>query len=198
MINQAQKFKERTIYNGLKHNDRTWKIKPNLGKTLVTGSKSIKRSFGNLIQTFESTVEKSLKHQRDESIWKINSITQKQSQLLFSARTVFPFDFFPDEITISSTKIEVKLHSFFFTYSTTTIPLQDIGHVELYVGLLFASLNIVNIRSDEPIRINFLWADEAQKAKRIINGLLIAQEAGVDVCFVEPKDLLPQLEGLGA
>lgn len=188
-------IRERTIYNGNAAGDRLTNIKPALGDSKTSRSEIL---VGNTEEENTSTkpAEK-LQQQRDESLIKIRKITSNQTDILFKTATLFPFDIFPDIVRISSTKIEIKSYSFFFTYQTISIPLQDIGFIQLDMALFLATLTIINIRSEKPVIIRYLWHKDAKKMQRIINGLLVAQEAGVDVSVIEPKKLIDQIESIG-
>lgn len=188
---------QRTIYNGNSFKERFRSAQPPLGNSSISRHQN-NISKRNYSEGDEDNPFKQIRRRKDESLLRISSICHGQAEVLFQTKTFFPFDFFPDILTITATKIEIKIYSFFFTYSTITIPLQDIGFVELDKSLFFASLSVINIRrSESPVTLNFLLTKDAVRCRRIINGLLIAQEAGVDVSIVEPKNLLPQIEGLG-
>lgn len=188
--------KQRTIYNGNTAKDRFKQVQPSLGMATALRNKDTKQT--DLPRANEETNPlKLIRSRRDESLLKIHAITRGCTDVLFQTKTVWPFDLFPDVLIISATKIEIIINSFFNSYSTVTIPLQDIGHVEINNALFFATLSLVNIRSEAPVVLHYLRSRDALRGKKIINGLLIAQEAGVDVSIVDPKKLLPQLEGLG-
>lgn len=188
--------RERTIYNGNAAGDRLTNIKPALGDSKTSRAEvSVSKPDGE-DEISEKPVEK-LQQQRVESLIKIRQIASNQTDVLFKTSTVFPFDLFPDKIKISSTKIEIQAYSFFFTYQTINIPLQDIGFIELDMALFLATLTIINIRSEKPVIVRYLWYKDAKKMQRIINGLLVAQEAGVDVSVIEPKKLIDQIESIG-
>lgn len=189
-------FRQGTIYNGTTFNERVNRIRPALGMTMLGRNFNADetRSFGRVGNI---SVVDHIENKRVESMLKMHAMSQRHSDILFQARTVFPFDLFPDTLTISATKIELRVNSFFYSYNTVTIPLQDIGHIELEKGPFFSTLNIINIRADKPITVRYLWNYDALRGKKLINGLLIAQEAGVDVSVIEAKKLLDQLERLG-
>ncbi|HZE87298.1 MAG TPA: hypothetical protein VE090_03775 [Methylomirabilota bacterium] len=129
---------------------------------------------------------------------KIHQLARKSSQILLRIKTVFPFDFFPDTLTINANKIDVVKSDFFFSQHTTSIPLRDIANVEVETAPFFAKLQIINVRYPmEPVSLQYLPKAAALKAKRIIDGLLVAMSQGADVAVIEPKKLLPQLEKVG-
>lgn len=189
--------KQRTIYNGNSVKSRFRSAQPPLGNTAIT-RQDLDVSNKSSEDNEKNNPFNNIRRQRDESILKMNVMSKHHTDVLFRTKTVFPFDLFPDTLTISPSKIEIKINSFFFTYSTVTIPLQDIGFVELDKSVFFSSLSLINIRRYEtPVILNYLMTRDAIYGKKIINGLLIAQEAGVDVSVVEPKELLTQLVELG-
>ena len=129
---------------------------------------------------------------------KLRELTRKSSQVLFQLRSVFPFDFFPDTITINANKIDIVQSEFFFSYQTTSVPLKNIANVEVDTSLFFSTLKLLNIRAPmRPISVSFLKNDEAVKAKEIIDGLLVATEQGADVSSLEPQKFLPNIEAVG-
>jgi hypothetical protein len=138
------------------------------------------------------------KNNKDSAEDKMRELARKSSQVLFQLRTVFPFDFFPDTITINANKIDVVQSEFFFSHNTTSIPIKDIANVEVETIPFFATIKLINIRAPmRPISISFLKHDEAIRAKKIIDGLLVATEQGADVSSIEPKQFLRHIEVVG-
>jgi hypothetical protein len=113
-------------------------------------------------------------------------------------QTVFPFDFFPDTLTINANKIDVVKTSFFASHQTSSIPLRDIANVEIQTSPFFATLRITNIRYPmHPKVLRFLKKHEAMKAKNIIDGLLVAISQGADITNIEPTKLIEEMEKVG-
>lgn len=128
----------------------------------------------------------------------VDDIERKSTQILFRTRTVFPFDFFPDTLTINANKIDVVKSQFFASSQTTSIPLRDIANVEVQTAPFFATLRIINIRYPmHPIVLTYLRKKRAIKAKNIIDGLLIAVSQGTDLSRIEPDKFLRQIEEAG-
>ncbi len=148
-----------------------------------------------------ANAKKQLDNRGRESLLKIKKISQNHlSRILFKARTVFPFDFFPNELRICSTKIEVLQNTLLNAFSQRTFLLKDIVYAEINSSFFFSTLRIVNntlphLRED-PITLNYLRNGDAVQAKKIIDGLLIANASGVDISAIEPRDLLPHIEAL--
>jgi hypothetical protein len=130
---------------------------------------------------------------------KVYTLARKSNQVLYTTTTVFPFDFFPDTLTINANKIDVVKSEFFGSHQTTSVPLRDIANVEVQTTPFFASLRIVNIRYPmQPINLQYLKKDDAVKAKQIIDGLMVAMSQGADVAAIEPKRFLREIETVGA
>lgn len=129
---------------------------------------------------------------------KVRELARKSSQVLYQLKSVFPFDFFPDTITINANKIDIVQSDFFFSNQRTSVPIRDIANVEVETIPFFATLKLINIRAPmRPISVSHLKHDEAIKAKRIIDGLLVATEQGADMSSLEPKKFLPHIEAVG-
>lgn len=130
---------------------------------------------------------------------KIHELAVKSSQVLFTTEAVFPFDLFPDILTVTANKIDIVQSNFFASRQTSSIPLRDIASVEVQTSPFFATLSIINMRYPmEPHVINYLKKNEAIKAKTIIDGLLVALSQGADIAEIEPNTLLKEIEKVGA
>lgn len=129
---------------------------------------------------------------------RINQLANRSDQVLLKTKTVFPFDFFPDTLTINGNKIDIVTSVFFFSNSTTSIPLRDIANVEIETSPFFARIKIVNIRYPmEPIVMSYLPKNDAVRAKHIIDGLLVSMSQGADVAAINPKQMQRQIEKVG-
>lgn len=181
-LNNARKTRIQTVREAIKRNKNYLNYFKNIYKATFNRPKSIERQD---------------KEDKNNSLWKMCQISKRNNEVLFRTKAVFPFDFFPSELIITATQIEVKNNVFFNSFRDCCVPIQDLGYIEINKSIFFASLRIFNIRSTEPILIDYLRANDAIKAKDIIRGLLIAQESGVDVSVIETNMVLPQLEQLG-
>ena len=153
--------------------------------------------FGRASNIFPNKPQRATDTTKAEA--RVRKLARKSEEVLYRLKTVFPFDFFPDTLTINSNKLDINSSYFFFSHQTQSIPLRDIGMVEVQTSLLFATLKIINLRYPlEPVEINFLWNHEAEKAKQIIDGLLVTMSHGADVAAIEPQRMLKQLEKVGA
>jgi len=129
---------------------------------------------------------------------KLHNLAEKSSQVLFTAHTVFPFDLFPNTLTVNANKIDIVNVSFFASRQTTSIPLHDIANVEVQTSPFLATLRIINIRYPmHPTVVRYMKKDDAVRAKGIIDGLLVALSQGADISEIEPGKMLADIEKLG-
>jgi hypothetical protein len=168
-------------------------IEPPLGRTKTT-----RKTTQRIVARDRQEILGEKKEQRRAAKSKISELADMNPRIIYSAKTVFPFDFFPDTIVIRPTKVEVVQGIFFLSNQVESIPMQDIAHIAVEKIPFFATLRITNIRKrDKPIVLRFLKPFEALKAKKIIEGLLIAQEAGTDVSTINPNTISDELEKIG-
>lgn len=123
---------------------------------------------------------------------------ESSHNIIFRCKTIFPFVLFPDEVTIDENKIDVKRGLFFASHNTTSIPFKRVVKASTTTGLFFASLIIeMEIFVQQPDPINYLWKEDAIKARRIINGLAAAHKKGIDLSNVDLVNLSEELEDIG-
>jgi len=130
---------------------------------------------------------------------KLNNLLERSNRIIFSTHTVFPFDFFPDEITIDETKIQIIKKTFFYTQQTFPILIENIHNVTVSSSLFFASVKFEVSGSEEnPGDLTFLWNSDAYKIKRIITGITAAVKEGVDLSAIPLSELREKMEEIGA
>ncbi|PIZ65085.1 hypothetical protein CO051_05735 [Candidatus Roizmanbacteria bacterium CG_4_9_14_0_2_um_filter_39_13] len=113
-------------------------------------------------------------------------------------KTVFPFDFFQDEVIVDTTKVSIHIHYFFYSKEVRSVQFKDIFSVIVQQGVFFASLELVDkFFSEQPIIVRHLWKKDAIKARRIIQGMIIAQKQSIDIRTIPVKELVSKLETIG-
>lgn len=130
---------------------------------------------------------------------KLDNLLERSNRIIFSTHTVFPFDFFPDEVTIDETKIQIIKKTFFYTQQTFPILIENIHNVTVSSSLFFASVKFEVAGSEEnPGDLTFLWNSDAYKIKRIVTGITAAVKEGVDLSAIPTPELKQKLETIGA
>ena len=136
--------------------------------------------------------------EENEETKKFKAAVVASQQILFRARNIFPFDFFPDEIVIDENKIDVIHRIFFETQRVFTIPYSNINGATSTVGIFFGSLSIELTGFEEnPPVLTYLKKSDAIKARRIINGLVTAHKQGVQLQKVDLLKYRDELESIG-
>lgn len=129
---------------------------------------------------------------------KFESLLKSSKKVLFQTSGVFPFDFFPDEITIDENKVNIIFHEFFLSDDVHSIMIEMIRDIEVETGPLFAILKIVpDGYPGHALELRYLKKKDALKARRIIEGLMVARRHGIDPAKLDASDFVDKLELLG-
>lgn len=128
----------------------------------------------------------------------LNELVDRAHTVLYKTKSVFPFDFFPDEISISLTKITIVNRQFFSSGSTQSVYIRDIMDVIVDSGPFFATLKIVDVSfAENKLTVEYLSKTDALKARRIIEGLTVASKMNIDLTKVNKKHLVNHIQELG-
>ncbi len=129
----------------------------------------------------------------------MENIIGNAPRVLFRCSAVFPFDFFPDEVSIEETRINIIQREFWATAAIKAVGINEITEVAVNTTLLFATLRIGSRAFTENlVEIRFLNKKEAMKARRIIEGLRILNGENVDLSALELSELVSKVEEIGA
>lgn len=132
-----------------------------------------------------------------ETLVKIQNLTDN-SNVLYKASAVFPFDFFPDNISIDKNKVNIVYKEFFASEDVHSILIKNIKDIEVETSPFFATIKIVPDGFPASlIRIKYLKKKEAMKARRIIQGLMTCQKEDVDLTKIKSDSLVEKIEDLG-
>lgn len=127
---------------------------------------------------------------------KLSELADK-STIIFQTQSAFPFQLFPDKIIVELDKITIVRRSFAMK-NVFPILLDNLNSISVTRGFFFASLSFeITGYETNPGDIEFLWASDAAKAKRIIMGLVNARKQGVDVSKIPLEELKSDLEEIG-
>lgn len=133
-----------------------------------------------------------------ENISKLDDVVKKSEDILLKVTSVFPFDFFPDDIIVDKNKVSIIHRIFFSTQLIRSIPIEGIGDVIVQSGPLFASLTMINMRFiHEPMTVQYLRKHDAIRVQQVVQGLVLAQQQQVDFTGVQEDTLLNKAETSG-
>jgi hypothetical protein len=129
---------------------------------------------------------------------KLKYMVEKSQTILMKASAIFPFDLFPDMITIDRQKLTIVHRTFFSQEQTVSVPLSDITNVQADVGPLFGSITVTSEHfMNNTQKINYLSRRDVLELQRVLQGMTMACKEGIDLSTIDEDDLMPLLEELG-
>lgn len=130
---------------------------------------------------------------------KINELIQKSRKPLFELSTVFPFDLFPDKLSIELDRVNIYHKNFLKTGEVRGIAMNNIGEVVIGLSPFLTTLRIIEERIGPEATHVFkpVWKEDAVRARRIITGLIIANKEGIDLTIFSTQELAKKAEDLG-
>jgi hypothetical protein len=140
------------------------------------------------------------KQQEEQAIAvsQLQNLAKDEQPVLMSLKTVFPFKLFPTEIIIEKTKVNIKNTLFFGSSDIQSLLISDISSCETESSMFFGLIRFMSrIPNAPPLIVNYLPKAEAQRARRIIQGLMVGVMNKVDVTKVSTPDLLESIEQVG-
>lgn len=142
----------------------------------------------------EQDEKKSQQNSEKENVKKFDAVVHGTNHVLLTIKAVFPFDFFPDRVVIDSNKINVIRKSFFLTEKLHSISVKNITDVYVQTAPFFGALHIMdNAVANNVIIVKYLWKRDAEKARRLIQGLLEASKHEVDIHMVSEQDRMDRV-----
>lgn len=123
----------------------------------------------------------------------------QSNMVLFACKSVFPFDFFPNEVIIDINKITLIDREFFMSGGIQSIYLKDIYDVEIETGPFFSTLIISNTYfTANKLEVKYLKKKDAVKLREIMLGLICANKVGIDLTKLDKTNLKENLIRLSA
>lgn len=161
--------------------------------------------MNNITPNPQAQTSQSLNPSQQQKLEKVEAERQLSQALtgsrktLFEATTVFPFTLFPDTVIIDREKITITHRVFFQVAEVVSIAIDDILNVTADVGPFFGSLKISTrfFSHKKPYKVSYLWREDAQRIKRIMQGYIITRQKGIDCSAFEPQELAAKLDELG-
>jgi len=177
-----------------------------LGKYAIASQQSIlKERATSLVKRARESVNP-LVHMRDrhseviiESSTKmLVNLSTGAADNLFAVKTVFPFVFFADTLKIDRQKLTIVHNDFLKVSQTSSIRLKDLRNVETILGPFFGTVILTSQHFlNNTQTINFLKRRDAIYAQRLLQGFMVAHDAGIDTNDIEERTLLQLLNKIG-
>ncbi len=136
---------------------------------------------------------------------RLKVVTERQDIVVLRVESVFPFSLFPDTLIIDTTKITIAKKQLFLTEYITTIPLKDLGDVNVQTFLFLATVVLKYMPqsnspgTNEPVTLSIsnLKRKDAIKAKNILKGAIVAKVEEIDIAKLSPEDIKVVLQKFG-
>lgn len=148
--------------------------------------KTFKTVFSS-VQKLEDSVPK---------IDKLSVLADLSHQVLFEAKSVYPYELWPDKITICLNRITITYKKP-FSVDERPIPIEYLNTAHVTKGLLFASLSIETFGVEKPNPIYHLRIDDARTARRYILGLIECKKNGVNFGDYKISEIKEKLQDIG-
>ncbi len=129
----------------------------------------------------------------------LRGIVEMSHPTLAKASAIFPFDLFPDTLTIDRQKLTVVHRSFFNIEQTVCVQLADVTNIQANVGPFFGALTISSehfINNTQTIK--YVSRRNAIMIQHLLQGMIIAHKEHIDLNQIGDKELLRLLDDLGS
>lgn len=128
---------------------------------------------------------------------KLNDLVEIDSKPILVVYSVFPFDLFPTKIILDRSKLTIIYNNFLTRY-LQTILIPNVLNIVIEEAVILSNLLITDrLIPQETISVPNLSKRNAQRIRRLVQGLLIAQQKNVDVAKIDTNELLEKLEIIG-
>lgn len=126
----------------------------------------------------------------------LDILVEKSRKIIFEAKSVFPFELFPDKITICPNRITITRNSLFSKFEYP-IQIENLTGARIYRTIFFATLYIDTFGLAAPEPIRFLKIDDARLARRYILALIECKKANIDLSKYDTNELREKLKKIG-
>lgn len=127
----------------------------------------------------------------------LDILVEKSSKVIFQTKSVYPFDYFPNLITITPDKITVTSKQFLLRTEYPLL-LDSVTGSRVGMGWFFATLYIDTFGvKDPPPPINYLRKSDARQARRYILALIECKKSNLDLGSYSLEELREKLLKIG-
>ncbi len=128
----------------------------------------------------------------------LEEIAVNSARIVYHIQTVFPFVVFTDEVIADEEKLSVVIGRFFKSGYMRSVMLKDIANVSVDTSILFASLTIIDRNFiQDPLVVKYLKKNEALRMRRILMGLIIANNNKVSLSEYSLEEIREYTEEIG-
>lgn len=127
---------------------------------------------------------------------KLSIMAGLSHEVLFEAKSVYPYELWPDKITICLNRITITYKRPFST-DERPIPIEYLNTAHVTKGVFFASLSIETFGVEKPNPIYHLKINDAEIARRYILALIECKKGGVNFSDYSIKEIKEKLQDIG-
>lgn len=158
--------------------------------------RAIMRDEAAIEEAANVELEPKIKEIEDEE--KVNDLFRAGKKMLYKIKTFFPFDLFPDDLTIDPIKVNHVHRVFFFTEQVNTYILENIKSVTMENFLIFSKLIFFDDKTiNTGVVIGPFFKKDALKAYNIIQGLIASLKRKVDVTRIKVDKDIDKIAQIG-
>lgn len=129
----------------------------------------------------------------------LQDVVDESHTVLAKARAVFPFELFPDTISIDRHKLTIIHREFFGVEKTVSVPIENIKNVEADIGPFFGCITITSdLFINNTQTVNYMTSREANRFQKLVQGAVVAQREDIDLNKIGTKKLRSMLIDLGS
>jgi len=123
----------------------------------------------------------------------VENLIKKSNRVVISISSVFPFDLFPNTITVEEGRITVVIRHL-LTTAMHSVDLKDISNVFINKSIFFSQIEIASRTfENNEVRIKFLRNKDASFLRRMIEGLRIFESKQIDTSGYSIDELIVKL-----
>lgn len=191
--NDGEEKETHGIFDSIEPKDYAKKI-----KNKRNPNKQEKAEFGKETQKEgEKEAHKEIVKETEKQQEILEDVIEKSKKVLLKSKSVFPFDWFPDELIIDPTKVIIVHREFLSSGAMDTVYIKDIADVIVETGPYLATLNIIDVSyGANKHYISKLKKADALRAREIIEGLVTALKAGIDILKLPGENILSSISQL--
>lgn len=123
-------------------------------------------------------------------------LAERANKIIFEAKSVFPFELFPDKITICLNRVTVSYKKPFY-FDERPLPIEFINTAHVTRGAFFASLSMETFGVEKPAPISHLRIDDAREARRYILALVECKKNNIDFSTYDLPEIKRKLQSIG-
>ena len=127
----------------------------------------------------------------------LEQLSDITKHIIYKAKTVFPFDLFPNTVILDINKLSINYHGL-IRRDEFPVLIEDVKNIQTYHGLFFSTLRVeIAGYETNPPDLTMLWPEDANRIKRYVLALLEAKKRRIDLTVLDKKSLQNKLEELG-